>query len=67
MNHLLTDPFADKRLSDITRADIFDLHSRLLKKNAPATVNKVIGVVKIILREAEHLRRWADIVDDIWE
>ena len=52
VNHLLTDPFAEKRLADITRADIFDLRSRLLKKNAPATVNKVIGVVKIILREA---------------
>ena len=52
VNHLLTDPFAEKRLSDITRADIFDLRSRLLKKNAPATVNKVIGVAKIILREA---------------
>lgn len=52
VNHLFTDPFADKRLSDITRADIFDLRSRLLKKNAPATANKVIGVVKIILREA---------------
>ena len=51
-NHIFTDPFADKRLSDITRADIFDLRSRLLKKNAPATVNKVIGVVKVILREA---------------
>jgi integrase len=51
-NHLFTDPFAEKRLSEITRADIFDLRSRLLKKNAPATVNKVIGVVKIILREA---------------
>ena len=51
-NHLYTDPFADKRLSDITRADIFDLRSRLLKKNSPAMVNKIIGVVKIILREA---------------
>ena len=51
-NHLFTDPFTEKKLSNITRADIFDLRSRLLKKNAPATVNKVIGVVKIILREA---------------
>ena len=51
---------SDKRLSDITRADIFDLRSRLLKKNAPATVNKVIGVAKIILRESvirEELKR----------
>lgn len=51
-NHLFTDPFAEKRLSDIIRADIFDLRSRLSKKSAPATTNKVIGVVKIILREA---------------
>ena len=29
VNHLFTDPFANKRLSDITRADIFDLRSRL--------------------------------------
>ena len=60
VNHLFTDPFAAKRLSGITRADIFDLRSRLLTKNAPATVNKVIGVVKIILREAvirEELER----------
>ena len=52
VNHVFTDSFAEKRLSDITRADIFDLRSRLQKKNAPATVNKVIGVVKVILREA---------------
>ena len=52
VNHLFTDPFAEKRLSDITRADIFDLRSWLLKKNSPAMTNKVIGVVKIILREA---------------
>ena len=50
--HLLNDPFAEKRLTDITRADIFDLRSRLLRENAPATVNKVIGLVKIVLREA---------------
>lgn len=51
-NHLFTDSFAEKRLSNITRADIFDLRSRLLKKNSSAMVNKIIGVVKIILREA---------------
>jgi len=51
-SHVLTDPFADRRLSEITRADIFDLRSRLLKKCSPATTNKVIGVVRVILREA---------------
>ena len=50
--HVFDDPFADKRLSEITRADIFDLRSRLLKKCSPATTNKVIDVVKVVLREA---------------
>lgn len=50
--HVLSDSFANKRLSEITRADVLDLRSRLLKKNAPATVNKVIGIVKVIFREA---------------
>jgi hypothetical protein len=51
-NHILSDPFAAKRLSEITRADVLDLRSRLLAKNAPATANKALGVVKVILREA---------------
>ena len=50
--HVLTDSFASKRLSEITRADVLDLRSRLLTKNAPATVNKALGVVKVIFREA---------------
>lgn len=50
--HVLTDLFANKQLSEITRADVLDLRSRLLEKNAPATVNKVLGVVKVIFREA---------------
>ena len=37
-------------LEDITRADIFDLRSRLLKRCSPATTNKVIDVVKVVLR-----------------
>jgi integrase len=59
-NHVFGDPFAAKRLSEITRADIFDLRSRLLKRCSPATANKVIDVVKVVLREAvirEELRR----------
>jgi integrase len=50
--HIFKDPFARKRLSEITRADVLDLRSRLLKKNAPATVNKALGIVKVIFREA---------------
>jgi integrase len=50
--HILSDPFAGKRLSEITRADVLDLRSRLLAKNAPATVNKTLGLVKVIFREA---------------
>ena len=45
-------PGAAKRLSEITRADVLDLRSRLLAKNAPATANKALGVVKVIFREA---------------
>lgn len=50
--HILKDPFVRKRLSEITRADVLDLRSRLLAKNAPAAVNKALGVVKVIFREA---------------
>ena len=39
-NHVLKDPLAANRLSEITRADVLDLRSRLLAKNAPATANK---------------------------
>ena len=49
--HILNDPFAQKRLSEITRTDVLDLRSRLLAKNAPATVNKGLGMVKVIFRE----------------
>jgi integrase len=50
--HIFKDPFAQKRLSEITRADVLDLRSRLLKRNAPATVNKALEIVKVIFREA---------------
>jgi hypothetical protein len=52
VKHILSDPFANKRLSEITRADVLDLRSRLLAKNTPATVNKALGIVKVIFREA---------------
>ena len=51
-NHVFNDPFAKKRLSEIKRADLFDLRSRLLKKCSPATTNKVVDVVKVVIREA---------------
>jgi integrase len=50
--HILKDPFARKRLSEITRANVLDLRSRLLAKNAPARVIKALGIVKVIFREA---------------
>jgi integrase len=53
--HILSDPFADKRLSKITRADVLDLRSRPLAKSSPATVNKALGIVKMIFREALFL------------
>ena len=39
--HRLSDPFAAKRLSEITRADVLDL--RLLAKNAPATARRAFN------------------------
>ena len=51
----MSDPFAKKRLSEINRADVLDLRSRLLAKCPPATVNKALGIVKVIFREALYL------------
>ncbi len=50
--YIFSDPFARKRLSEITRTDVLDLRSRLLAKNAPDTVNKALGIMKVIFREA---------------
>lgn len=55
--HILSDPFANKRISEITRADVLDLRSRLLTKCSPATVNKAIGIVKVIFREALYIEK----------
>jgi hypothetical protein len=52
--HILPDPFADKRMPEITRADVLDLRSRLLTMCSPATVNKALGIVKVIFREAVY-------------
>jgi hypothetical protein len=51
-NHVFTDPIALKRISEITRADIFDLRSRLLERCSSANTNKATDTVKIVLREA---------------
>ncbi len=50
--HVFGDPFCRVRLTEITRADLFDLRSRLLQRTTTATTNKVMDLVKIILREA---------------
>ena len=43
--HILSDPFAGKQMSEITRADVLDLRSRLLAKCSPVTVNKALGML----------------------
>jgi hypothetical protein len=53
--HVLPDPFSSKQLSKITGADVLELRSRMLERSAPATVNKALGVVKVIFREALYL------------
>jgi len=52
--YILPDEIANKPLSKITRADIIDFRSRLLRKipDKVNTVNKVMSVLKIIFREA---------------
>ena len=52
MRHVFADPFADRRLIEITRADVLELRSRLLSKNGSESVNKIIGIVKVVFREA---------------
>ena len=44
----MTDLFANKRLSETNRADALDSRSKLIAKNTPATMNKTLGVVKVI-------------------
>ncbi|MGQ9616489.1 MAG: hypothetical protein ACUVWJ_08830 [Spirochaetota bacterium] len=50
----MSDPYSAKRMSGTTRADVLDLRSRLLGKCSPATVNKVIGIMKVIFSEELH-------------
>lgn len=52
--HVLEDALATKPLSEITRADLIDFRSRLRQELGEKrnTINKVMGVVKTIFKEA---------------
>jgi integrase len=50
--HVLSDPIAAMSLGDIRRADLLDFRSRVRAATTPSTTNKVMGVLKVILREA---------------
>ena len=50
--HVFSDPFANLHVVAVTRADVLDLRTRLLMTNGPESVNKIIGVVKVVFREA---------------
>jgi len=54
--HVLKDPLAEKGFSEITRGDILEFRGRLLEKlpGRIRTVNKTIGVLKTIFREAVY-------------
>lgn len=52
-NHLLTDPIATVRLSGLKRSHILDYRERLIEKlGYTRTVQKAVGVLKTILKEA---------------
>ncbi len=52
--YVFEDPIAAKPLAELTRADIIDFRSRLLQKlpDKINTVNKVMGTLKTVLKEA---------------
>jgi len=53
INHVFSDPIVHKKLSQIKRADIIDFRSRLIKQGKGIrTVNKSVGILKIIFKEA---------------
>jgi integrase len=54
--HILKDALADKPLAEITRGDILEFRGRLLAKlpGRIRTVNKTVGVLKTIFREAVY-------------
>jgi hypothetical protein len=52
-NHLLTDPVVNVRLSALKRSHILDYRERLIEKlGYTRTVQKAVGVLKTILKEA---------------
>ena len=52
-NHLLTDPIVKVRLSALKRSQILDYRERLIEKlGYTRTVQKAVGVLKTILKEA---------------
>ena len=60
-NHLFPDPIVSIQIGEITRDDILQFRSRLIKKlGLTRTVQKTMGVLKTILKEAyfrEHIDR----------
>ena len=60
-NHVLSDPVAKLRITEIKRADILDFRERLVEKMGyTRTVQKAVSVLKIVLKEAffwEELNR----------
>jgi len=60
-NHLFPDPIVSIPIGEITRDDILQFRSRLIKKHGyTRTVQKAMGILKTILKEAyfrEHIDR----------
>jgi integrase len=52
--YILKDAIADKAIGELTRGDVFDFRRRLVSKLGEKvnTANKVLGVLKVIIREA---------------
>ncbi len=55
INHILPDPIADKIVTEIKRGDVIEFRRRLLQKTGPRTVNRTIGVLKCMYKEAIYL------------
>jgi integrase len=53
-NYILTDTIADKQIEELTRADVLDFRSRIARQLGAKvnTANKVLAVLKTILKEA---------------
>ena len=61
-NHVFHDSFAAKRLSEITRTDIFDLRSRLLQRCSPAITLLVVAGTR---RRAKRAPRTQELFDKL--